>query len=166
MKFRIKSLKELLVFAILTMIGAEHAKQHYTGNEPWSKQKDFLIAHIRYWMWYGRLITLIRPYIRSQIQTRFTSMQPECLNQGSCVICGCTTTQLQMAHEACEKPCYPTLMSRKSWKHMQRSMTGYHYDATTKTYWRLYNNKFIQVTKDGDSKRRLNDDKTSVDALR
>jgi len=43
-------------------------------------------------------------------------MDPECFEQGSCKMCGCDTTALQMADKACDKPCYPTMMTRDKWR--------------------------------------------------
>lgn len=37
------------------------------------------------------------------------------LYNGSCKICGCDTTALQMADKACPKPCYPPMMNRENW---------------------------------------------------
>jgi hypothetical protein len=42
-------------------------------------------------------------------------MNQTCLKQGSCVICGCSTPQLQMADAACEGNCYPEMMSKENW---------------------------------------------------
>lgn len=42
-------------------------------------------------------------------------MKPECLNQGSCILCGCSTPALQMTNKACDLPCYPKIMSKVDW---------------------------------------------------
>ena len=43
-------------------------------------------------------------------------MDKECLDNGSCVICGCETPALQMAGKACDKPCYPVMYKRGVWR--------------------------------------------------
>jgi hypothetical protein len=43
-------------------------------------------------------------------------MDKECYENGSCKMCGCNTTALQMANKACPKPCYPKMISKKEWK--------------------------------------------------
>lgn len=47
-------------------------------------------------------------------------MNPLCLAQGKCVICGCQTPQLQMAGEACEGNCYPEMMDKKEWENYKK----------------------------------------------
>ena len=42
-------------------------------------------------------------------------MDTECYEQGSCKICHCDTTALQMANKACGKPCYPKMMNKADW---------------------------------------------------
>jgi hypothetical protein len=43
-------------------------------------------------------------------------MKDECYQQGSCTMCGCRTTALQMANKSCDYPCYPPLMNKRKWK--------------------------------------------------
>ena len=43
-------------------------------------------------------------------------MERGCYTSGSCMLCGCSTTALQMARKSCDKPCYPPMMSRSKWK--------------------------------------------------
>jgi hypothetical protein len=38
-----------------------------------------------------------------------------CYTKGSCVACGCTTTELQMCNRACDKDCYPPMVNKKTW---------------------------------------------------
>ena len=49
-------------------------------------------------------------------------MDQECYNAGECKICGCQTTALQMADKACDKPCYPEMLSRKNWKSLKEGL--------------------------------------------
>jgi hypothetical protein len=47
-------------------------------------------------------------------------MDKNCFYNGSCHMCGCETTALQMANKSCKKPCYPAMMNRKEWKTYMR----------------------------------------------
>ena len=38
-------------------------------------------------------------------------MDSVCYEEGACHMCGCQTTALQCADNACDKPCYPEMMS-------------------------------------------------------
>lgn len=57
----------------------------------------------------------MRKHIREQIDWRIEVMDKECYNAGSCKMCGCETTALQMANKACDKPCYPKMMTQWEW---------------------------------------------------
>lgn len=76
----------------------------------------FLQGTLRYKLYYSRLRILIPRHIRKQIAWRIKFMEPECLQRGSCIRCGCRTTALQMASKSCDKPCYPPIMCRKDWE--------------------------------------------------
>ena len=43
-------------------------------------------------------------------------MERACYERGSCIRCGCETTELQMCSKSCDGDCYPELMSKKKWK--------------------------------------------------
>ena len=75
----------------------------------------FIIGNVRYNLYYSKCSFLIRSHIFDQIEWRIRVMNKECYTQGSCVMCGCTTTALQMANKMCDKPCYPPMMSKKKW---------------------------------------------------
>jgi len=60
----------------------------------------------------------MRKHIREQIEFRIYIMDHECYEQGSCKLCGCPTTKLQMANKACDKPCYPEMYSKKEWNEL------------------------------------------------
>lgn len=49
-------------------------------------------------------------------------MDKSCYLTGSCKICGCKTTALQMANKSCDAPCYPVLMGRKRWRDFKRGL--------------------------------------------
>ena len=69
----------------------------------------------------------------------FGGMDKECYNAGECKICGCQTTHLQMADKACDKPCYPEMLSRKNWKSLKEGL----FYPDGKRWWKLKYNKFI-----------------------
>ena len=47
-------------------------------------------------------------------------MNPDCYSEGSCQMCGCETTALQMANKTCPKPCYPKMMNKKNWEDFKK----------------------------------------------
>lgn len=99
---------------------------------------SYIQGNIRYKLFYSKHWRwLLCNHIEEQIEARIVSMNPQCYEQGSCVICGCTTTALQMANKACDKPCYPTMMSSLNWQLMKE---GFDYrDRVTGTTWGLLN---------------------------
>ena len=77
---------------------------------------SYIQGTIRYKLFYSNFKGLIRKHIREQIEFRIMVMDKECYNNGSCTICGCTTTALQMANKPCDKPCYPKMYCKRAWK--------------------------------------------------
>jgi len=80
-----------------------------------NKVFDYLIGNYRYILFYSPLKFLIRKHIREQIAYRINSMDILCYTKGSCIACGCTTTELQMCNRACDKDCYPAMVDKKTW---------------------------------------------------
>lgn len=77
----------------------------------------YIQGNVRYQLFYSKhLKKLIRLHIFEQISYRIKVMDKECLAKGECKLCGCETTALQMADKACNKPCYPPMMSKEVWK--------------------------------------------------
>lgn len=73
-------------------------------------------GYYRYTLYYSKNFKwLIRKHIFEQIVWRISVMDIECYEKGSCKICGCDTTALQMADKQCGKPCYPNMMNKKEW---------------------------------------------------
>lgn len=93
-------------------LGNYRYKFWYGGK--WSK-KSQLIANIRK--------SVIRKHIKEQIEYRIKWMDRECYDNGSCKICGCETTALQMSNKPCDKPCYPAMMNKGQWKKYQKGGT-------------------------------------------
>jgi len=76
----------------------------------------YFLGNYRYFFYYRpKLSWLIRVHIREQISYRITWMDSECYSNGSCKICGCETTALQMCNKQCDKPCYPPMMDKDQW---------------------------------------------------
>lgn len=80
---------------------------------------SYFEGNLRYRVYYNRWKFLIRKHIKEQIDYRIRIMKPECYRLGSCTVCGCQTTQLQMATKACDGLCYPPLMDKDSWSTKQ-----------------------------------------------
>ncbi len=73
----------------------------------------------RYKIYYSVYLNwLMRKHIKEQIEWRISIMDKECYVKGSCKMCGCGTTALQMANKPCDKPCYPKMYNRRQWKAM------------------------------------------------
>lgn len=87
------------------IVGNYRMKLYYHGKAQLHNTKCYaLVRH-----------PLMRSHIYDQINYRIQWMDRECYLSGSCKICGCQTTNLQMANKACDKPCYPPMMNRKDW---------------------------------------------------
>ena len=46
-------------------------------------------------------------------------MDKKCYNDGTCKLCGCITTALQMCNKPCDKPCYPVMMNKRLWNNFK-----------------------------------------------
>lgn len=78
---------------------------------------SYIIGNLRYKLYYSKFFSfLIRKHIKEQIDFRIKHMDKECYNSGSCKVCGCTTTALQMAAKSCDGLCYPEMMEENCWK--------------------------------------------------
>ena len=113
----------------------------------------YIQGNLRYRLFYSNFAFLIRPHIREQIEVRINSMDQECYNAGECKICGCQTTHLQMADKACDKPCYPSMMSKKQWnffkdlskKEYPVAIAGNNLSVLkVDFFWKLKDNVFIR----------------------
>ena len=88
----------------------------------------------------------MRKHIYEQIELRIKWMDQECYHAGSCKICGCETTALQMCSRACDKPCYPPMMDKYQWELFKK----YHQISfdNDKTIWmmdRRYNKPLLYI---------------------
>ena len=101
----------------------------------------YIQGNFRYRLYYSKYKYFIRLHIREQIDSRIASMRVECYNDGSCVMCGCKTTALQMATKSCEGDCYPRMLTRKEWKYFkQRKLM-----VIDKVLWNFKHNKFNKL---------------------
>ena len=100
---------------------------------------SYIIGNYRYQLYYSKYFSwLMRTFIKRQIAIRIKSMDEECFNNGQCKMCGCKTTALQMANKACNKPCYPSMLSRNKWWLLKRTK-----GLTIKgEYWTYRQSKF------------------------
>lgn len=102
----------------------------------------YMMGMYRYKLYYSRLKKFIPKHILQQIEYRINSMDKKCYNDGSCFMCGCRTTALQMANKSCDKPCYPTMMSKYKWDSWKKSGGNFYRMGKEGKLWRLdINNK-------------------------
>lgn len=100
-----------------------------------SDLKNYVQGNIRYFLFYNPYgVGLIRDHILEQILSRVISMDEQCYNEGQCKMCGCKTTALQMCDKACDKPCYPSMLSKEDWE-LVREMP--HYIDEDSNLWKL-----------------------------
>jgi hypothetical protein len=79
---------------------------------------------------------------------RVDAMKPDCYNQGSCVLCGCSTPALQLANKPCDNPCYPAMMNKRDWDKFKKGVPGY--DQKTNLVWWMKKGELINYkTEDG-----------------
>lgn len=102
--------------------------------------KAYIQGKLRYKLFYSPFKFLIRKHIREQIEARISSMDIVCYNEGACKMCGCQTTALQMANKACDKPCYPAMLSKTKWERIKKGKLVYCNE--TNDTWILYKGKF------------------------
>lgn len=81
----------------------------------------YIQGNVRYQLYYSKYKWLIPGYILEQIDVRIKSMNEQCYHTGSCIMCGCRTTHLQMANKPCEGACYPVMMDKRKWKYMKKN---------------------------------------------
>lgn len=75
----------------------------------------FIQGHYREWLYYT-YPALLRKHIKEQIDWRMIVVDKECWNTGACKICGCSQPALLMSDKACDKPCYFSMLNKKSWR--------------------------------------------------
>jgi len=103
----------------------EGVKEIVTGKKPLIDVYHYLLGNYRYELYYsgyapGYRHPLMRKHIFEQIAYRISVMNKECYMKGSCIKCGCNTTELQMANKRCDGICYPTMMNKKDWEQFKQ----------------------------------------------
>lgn len=92
--------------------------QILTGKRSISDVWHYILGNYRYKLYYSTkesIRRLMRTHIREQIDFRIKMMDSQCYYDGSCKLCGCETTALQMANKSCDKPCYPRMINKVEW---------------------------------------------------
>ena len=82
----------------------------------------FFSGYFRYHLHYRfplLYLLFIRRHIREQITYRINSTNKQCLEQGSCIHCGCAVTALQHASKTCGGICYPEMIGRRRWSKLK-----------------------------------------------
>lgn len=107
----------------------------------------YLQGNIRYKLFYSNFMWLLPQHIVEQIQARIDSMDRACYDNGQCKMCGCSTTALQMANKACDKPCYPPMLNKELWNRLKEASDAKYTKVGIKfreQYWFLTgDNKFF-----------------------
>jgi hypothetical protein len=104
--------------------------------------KSYLVGNFRYRIHGTKFQWLIRKHILEQIDWRIKVMDKTCYSSGSCIICGCSTTALQMSEKHCDKPCYPSLLSRTMWEAFK--VGGIYLDKKLNIKWQIINGVLTQ----------------------
>ena len=118
----------------------------------------YFVGNYRYYFWYGGKWSrrfgviaairkkVIRLHIKEQIEWRIKIMDKECYDAGSCKMCGCETTALQMCDKPCDKPCYPDMMKRREWGYFKK---GFHTHKDKNGIWYIANNNKLMFLRGG-----------------
>jgi len=61
---------------------------------------------------------ILDPYTVKEFKWRVAVMNTRCLEQGTCIGCGCTVTALQGALKSCDNRCYPSWFGTKLFKEL------------------------------------------------
>lgn len=115
--------------------------------------KSYIVGNYRYRLYGTEFQWLIRTHILEQIKWRISVMDKGCYENGSCFICGCATTALQMANKNCDKPCYPCMMPKDKWKLFKRG--GIFFDYPTKIFWQIVDGSLIKFNTATERKNEL-----------
>ena len=105
-----------------------NGKRYYSNNKK-INFKDivaYIQGNVRYKLYYSKFNFLIPLYIKEQIDSRILSMKPECYSTGSCIMCGCKTTALQMADKSCDGGCYPKMLTKSQWSELKKNKINWY----------------------------------------
>ena len=62
----------------------------------------------------------LRKHIQEQVVWRIKAAKVECIQNGECIRCGCSTPELQLSDKECVE-CYPRMMNKKEWNYFKES---------------------------------------------
>ncbi len=112
----------------------KHIKDILTGKRSIKDVYHYLLGNYRYKLYYNKVLSrFLRSHIFEQIKYRIEWMDSTCYHNGSCKLCGCMTTQLQMANKKCEGDCYPPMMNKGEWEYYKAG--GFIKDSSGNFYW-------------------------------
>jgi hypothetical protein len=112
----------------------KHLMAIWKGQRPKIDMWHYIVGNYRYFFYYGGTLSrksgiiswlrkqVLREYIKEQIAFRIHVMKQECYDNGECIMCGCSTTQLQMCAKTCDDNCYPPLLSKDNWYFFKRGV--------------------------------------------
>lgn len=89
-------------------------------SHPLSDIRHFIIGEWRYFLFYAISPRLVSPRVRTVYKMRFWAVREssnECIEDGACKVCGCTTPDLFFSDKACKGGCYPPMPSVRTWKY-------------------------------------------------
>jgi hypothetical protein len=113
----------------------------------------YLQGNLRYRIYYSQWFGfLMRRHIRRQIRFRINFMDKDCYDDGSCRICGCSTTALQMANKPCDGECYPEMMDKERWTKFSH---GYK-TRDEQGWWEWINPATVKLLKENGTVKMLN----------
>lgn len=102
----------------LVLITAYLGYKAYNPNKELIDIYHYLLGNTRMWL-YNNYRNLLPKHIKEQYEIRLKKANKQCINQGSCIACGCKTPELFMADKACEEDCYEPMKSRKDWTYIK-----------------------------------------------
>src|ERR1043165_2995865 len=95
-------------------------------KQPKNKAKINLRNIGRFIQGYTRMFSetfgMLEPHKQEQVVWR-SAKAKECLQNGSCLYCGCDTPAKFYSNEGCEDPlrgCYPSMMDIETWEHYKK----------------------------------------------
>ena len=81
----------------------------------WKNIKAYFVGNLRFKIYHSKFYWLLPKHIREQYRFRILKMRDQCYMNGYCMMCGCTTTNLQMANKECDGKCYAPMMNKRDW---------------------------------------------------
>lgn len=114
-----------------------YIKNYIEGKEKLITIWYYISGYYRDWLYYNKP-NVLRIHIKEQIDFRIDVMNLSCLEEGSCVKCGCSCTELQCAYKSCDGNCYPPFFNKACWKYLK--YTGM--KQVMESYYKSRNKKY------------------------